>query len=436
MAAQIWKNNFDWAFIGPVTASTHVGLENTIGIGILQISDAASAILGTLSGGDWYILTSYKRSGSIESAIEILKVLGVNEVGYVSVGECRIRVERGAEGTTPQTYVAGDLISMRLTAGGLNALASDSELAAHTVDTANPHSVTKSQVGLGNVDNTSNATERAATATLTNKTLTTPVLANPSYSGATANGGTVTTIDINGGTIDGTVIGGTTKAAGGFTDLTVTGNTTLGDSAADTVTVSGVIGVNGGDTYFGKLSVRAGTSASGNTAFFYNSDGVWNPYLQIQQSAAGTKLVASSSGGGGAGDVTIASGGVEVAKVSPTGLAVTGALSATSYKITGAGVLGSGSDYYIGRYLNGFLHNVPTGGAFTFGINHGDKVTIDAAGLRVIGDVAAAAGGLITASYTSATRPAHAAGKMIYVSNGGAGAVFQGSNGSAWVNLG
>jgi hypothetical protein len=41
----------------------------------------------------------------------------------------------------------------------------------HIVDTTNPHAVTKTQVGLGNVDNTSNATERAATATLSGKTI-------------------------------------------------------------------------------------------------------------------------------------------------------------------------------------------------------------------------------------------------------------------------
>ena len=51
--------------------------------------------------------------------------------------------------------------------------------AAHIASTSNPHSVTKTQVGLGNVDNTSNATERAATATLTNKTLTAPVVNSP-----------------------------------------------------------------------------------------------------------------------------------------------------------------------------------------------------------------------------------------------------------------
>lgn len=41
-------------------------------------------------------------------------------------------------------------------------------------------------------------------------------------------------------------------------------------------------------------------------------------------------------------------------------------------------------------------------------------------------------------AFTVATRPSAAAwaGAIIYVSDGGAGAVFQGSNGSAWVNLG
>ena len=38
-----------------------------------------------------------------------------------------------------------------------------------------PTGIVKGDVGLGNVDNTSNATERAATATLANKTLTSPV---------------------------------------------------------------------------------------------------------------------------------------------------------------------------------------------------------------------------------------------------------------------
>jgi hypothetical protein len=42
-------------------------------------------------------------------------------------------------------------------------------------------------------------------------------------------------------------------------------------------------------------------------------------------------------------------------------------------------------------------------------------------------------------NYVTATKPAAASvppGTVIYVSDGGAGAVFQGSTGAAWVNLG
>jgi hypothetical protein len=78
---------------------------------------------------------------------------------------------------------------------------------------------TKADAGLGNVDNTSDATKNSATVTLTNKTLTSPV--------------------INGGTINNAAIGGTTPAAGNFTTLGATGNTTLGDASSDTLTING-----------------------------------------------------------------------------------------------------------------------------------------------------------------------------------------------------
>ena len=45
--------------------------------------------------------------------------------------------------------------------------------------------------------------------------------------------------------------------------------------------------------------------------------------------------------------------------------------------------------------------------------------------------------GFQLATYTVATRPTNLpAGTIVYVSDGGAGAVFQGWNGAAWVNLG
>ena len=54
----------------------------------------------------------------------------------------------------------------------------------------------------------------------------------------------LTTADINGGTIDGTAIGGTTRAAGNFTQLTSNGNTTLGDASADSLVVNATIQSN------------------------------------------------------------------------------------------------------------------------------------------------------------------------------------------------
>ena len=51
-------------------------------------------------------------------------------------------------------------------AGGFTA-ARESVVTAHTGNTSNPHSVTKAQVGLGNVDNTSDANKPVSTATQT-----------------------------------------------------------------------------------------------------------------------------------------------------------------------------------------------------------------------------------------------------------------------------
>ena len=49
---------------------------------------------------------------------------------------------------------------------------------------------------------------------------------------------TLTTVDINGGNIDGTVIGAASALAGTFTTLSSTGLTTLGDASGDTVTIN------------------------------------------------------------------------------------------------------------------------------------------------------------------------------------------------------
>jgi hypothetical protein len=61
------------------------------------------------------------------------------------------------------------------------------QIDTHIANTSNPHSVTATQVGLGNVDNTSDATKNTATATLSNKTISS----------------TDNTISLAGGVVDG-----------------------------------------------------------------------------------------------------------------------------------------------------------------------------------------------------------------------------------------
>ena len=78
---------------------------------------------------------------------------------------------------------------------------------------------------------------------------------NPStFAGATiADLGTVTTADINGGTIDGTIVGGASAAAGTFTNLTATGTVTFADNS-----------ISGDDIDGGTISNFASTGIDDN----------------------------------------------------------------------------------------------------------------------------------------------------------------------------
>ena len=133
--------------------------------------------------------------------------------------------------------------------------------------------------------------ERSNTATLTNKTLTSPTVNAPVISGGTVdntviggttpaagtfssltattaaiNGGTITGGAITGGTINNTSIGATTRNTGAFTTLDANGNVILGDAAVDTVTVNGTatftngaVGVGGTAAASAQLDVQSTT---------------------------------------------------------------------------------------------------------------------------------------------------------------------------------
>lgn len=115
---QLFLNNFQTQFIASVKAmpdSASPALE--LDYGVLRVSDGAAGLLLNPIPGSWYVLTSFKRAGSAETDYEVMHVTAVDNA---VIGECRLTVLRGQEGTTPKAYVAGDIMEMRLTAGGMN----------------------------------------------------------------------------------------------------------------------------------------------------------------------------------------------------------------------------------------------------------------------------------------------------------------------------
>lgn len=193
--------------------------------------------------------------------------------------------------------------------------ADDADLTSHTANTSNPHSVTKAQVGLANVDNTSNATERAATATLTNKTITAPVIDGvATYSGAsnfaeTSLGDFVAHTD----------------AGAQLTSTMTTGATLTFDATPSDGRVFGPVRVpaNSGGPYTLTIpsSVNAATGATITTVSVPASGQV---ELTFRRIGSVNYVYGVPATGGGSGTVT------SVAASVPTGLTISGSPVTTS----------------------------------------------------------------------------------------------------------
>lgn len=199
MAKQRFLNNFNTTFIASVNDAPSTGTPTTeLGYGVLRLSDGAAGALTNPTGGDYYVLTAFKRTGSVESNIEIMRVTAVDNS---TPGECRVSVLRAQEGTTAKTFVPGDYLSLRMTRGTAEGFAQPDDMAqkvdkvagkglstedyttaektklAGVTDGAQINTVdsvagrggavvlAKTDVGLGNVDNTSDLDKPVSTAT-------------------------------------------------------------------------------------------------------------------------------------------------------------------------------------------------------------------------------------------------------------------------------
>lgn len=129
MGKALYLNNFECQFIDAVKDVPSTGTPATeLNYGILRLNNTASGVLTNPTGGDYYILTAFKRSGGAESAFEIMKVTAVDIAIYP--GECRITVSRAQEGTTAKAYVTNDYVQLRWTKGSAQALALTADFAA------------------------------------------------------------------------------------------------------------------------------------------------------------------------------------------------------------------------------------------------------------------------------------------------------------------
>lgn len=119
----------------------------------------------TLDPDDYFIVTLIK----VDGTTEIMKCTARSLDTFT--------VERAQEGTPATTFSAGDRVELRLTAGGIGLIAQESGDAlantnAHIADKNNPHETTKTQVGLGSVENYPVASEAEAKAGASNRYMT------------------------------------------------------------------------------------------------------------------------------------------------------------------------------------------------------------------------------------------------------------------------
>ena len=129
----------------------------------------ANKLLTTNSSGNGWEYPSITTAGKAilddASAADQRTTLGLGNVANVDT-------------TNASNITSGVLADARIA----STIARDSELSAHTSRTDNPHVVTKAQVGLGNVDNTSDANKPVSTATQTALNLKAN-LASPIFTG-------------------------------------------------------------------------------------------------------------------------------------------------------------------------------------------------------------------------------------------------------------
>lgn len=133
----------------------------TFGSGDTYLRVASPVGLPVLGVGEYFLLTVFRKVGQDESGHEVVKV--------TEVVSDQLTVQRSIEGAATSTFIVGDRVEARLTAGTLDSFTDTAQAAAaapvqSVAGKTGAVTLAKGDVGLGNVDNTSDADKPVSTA--------------------------------------------------------------------------------------------------------------------------------------------------------------------------------------------------------------------------------------------------------------------------------
>ena len=184
---------------------------------------------------------------------------------------------------------------------------------------------------------------------------------------------TFTTIDVNGGNIDGAAIGATTPAAGDFTTVDATGNATVGGTLGVTgaATLSSTLAVTGTSTFTGEVTA-ADLTATGTTTVTtadINGGNIDGTVIGASSAAAGSFTTVSTSGQATLATADINGGTIDGTIIgATTPAAITGTtVTATSFvgPVTG-NITGNVTGNVTGDLTGDVTGNVTSTGTSTF----------------------------------------------------------------------
>lgn len=152
MSNQVFGNNVVGVLSGSHNSSTTV----------LQLVD--SSMFPTLTGGDWFMATLYKVVDGVDTNIEIVKCT-VNDTSLN-----RLLVTRNQEGSGAKSYVDGDFIAIRITAGAFSNI--NSKVDANTsANVTNAADIANLETGAVAAGKTGKVVEKASSSNMNVKVI-------------------------------------------------------------------------------------------------------------------------------------------------------------------------------------------------------------------------------------------------------------------------